>query len=59
VLDVVIGGRALERGAYSPARNTYEALLPAGTPPGGYEVVVRGKHCHDETLPQRYTVPEP
>lgn len=57
VLDVVIGGRALERGAYSPVRGTYEALLPTGTPSGEYEVVVRGKHCHDETLAQRYTMP--
>jgi hypothetical protein len=57
VLDVVIGGRALERGAYSPVRGTYEALLPVGTPAGEHEVVIRGKHCQDETLPQRYTVP--
>jgi hypothetical protein len=57
VLDVVIAGRALERGAWSPVRNTYEALLPVGTPPGEYEVVVRGRHCHDETLEQRYIVP--
>lgn len=57
VLDVIIGGRALERGAYSPARGTYEGLLPPGTPSGEQEVVVRGKHCQDETLSQRYTVP--
>ena len=57
VLDVLIGGRALERGYASPVRGTYEALLPANLPSGEYEVVVRGKHCQDETLSQRYTVP--
>ncbi|PTL81244.1 hypothetical protein [Vitiosangium sp. GDMCC 1.1324] len=59
VLDVLIGGRALERGSYSPVRDTYEALLPVGTPAGEYEVVVRGKHCQDETLAQHYTVHPP
>jgi hypothetical protein len=57
VLDVVIGGQALERGFYSPVRDTYEALLPVGMPSGEHEVVVRGKHCQDETLSWRYTVP--
>jgi hypothetical protein len=57
VLDVVIGGRALERGAYSTVRGTYEALLPVSLPAGEHTVVVRGRHCQDETLPQPYTVP--
>ena len=57
VLDVVLGGRALERGFYSPVRDTYEALQPMDLPSGEHEVVVRGKHCQDEKLAWRYTVP--
>jgi hypothetical protein len=56
VLDVLVGGKALERAAYSPARRTFEGLLPA-LPPGEYPVVVRGRHCQDETLAQPLTVP--
>jgi hypothetical protein len=58
VLEVVVGGRVLKQGFHSPVRGTYEALPPA-LPPGEYEVVVRGKHCRDETLSQRYRVPGP
>ncbi len=57
VLDVVVGGQALEQGFYSPARDNYEALRPATLPSGEYPVVVRGRHCQDETLPQRLTLP--
>jgi hypothetical protein len=55
VLDVVVGGQALTRAAYSASRGTYEGLLPV-LPPGEYAVQVRGRHCRDEVLAERYSV---
>ena len=46
VLDVLVGGKALVRGAWSPARDRFEGGVPK-LPPGDYPVVVRGKNCQD------------
>jgi hypothetical protein len=46
VLDVLVGGKALAKGAYSPARDRFEGGVPRLLP-GSYPVLVRGRDCHD------------
>ncbi|MHB8877187.1 MAG: IPT/TIG domain-containing protein, partial [Myxococcaceae bacterium] len=45
-LDVLVGGKALVKGAWSPARGRFEGALPR-LAPGEYPVLVRGKNCAD------------
>lgn len=45
VLDVVVDGVALERGAYSPTNDTWEGYLPAGSPIGNARGVLHAKTC--------------
>lgn len=51
VLDVVVDGAALEGGAYSPGRGTFEGYLPAAAPVGLPRGVVHTKRCTRQPLP--------
>jgi len=56
VLDVVVGGVALNRGAYNSAQGTYQGENP-GLPSGSYPVTVRGRNCVEAQSSLRYVVP--
>ncbi|MGV3620884.1 MAG: hypothetical protein ACO1OB_08705 [Archangium sp.] len=45
VLDVIVDGVALERGAYSPTNDTWEGYLPAGSTVGNARGVLHAKTC--------------
>lgn len=56
VLDVVVGGVALNRGSVNSAAGTYQGENP-GLGAGSYSVTVRGRNCVDAEAPVRYVVP--
>lgn len=51
VLDVVVDGQALERGAYIEARNTWEGFLPAAVPLGAKRGFFTARTCARGPLP--------
>lgn len=51
VLDVVVDGRALERGAFISARGTWEGFLPAGVPVGAKRGWFTSRTCARGPLP--------
>lgn len=50
VLDVVVDGVALEAGAFSPATQTWRAVLPAGLPPGDARGTIHTTSCRRRPL---------
>lgn len=50
VLDVVVDGVALERGAYSPATGTFEGYLPADVAVGSKRGTVHTRRCTRQPL---------
>lgn len=51
VLDVVLDGVALERGAFSPSTNTFEGFVPAEVPLGLARGALLTKRCTRQPLP--------
>ena len=56
VLDILIGGVALENSTYSAARNAFVGFPPA-LAPGTYPVTMRGQNCSSVDTGLTYTVP--
>ncbi len=55
VLDILIGGVALETSTYSAARGAFVGFPPE-LPPGTYPVTMRGQNCSSEDTGLTYTV---
>lgn len=56
VLDIVIGGKALETSTYSASRGAFVGFEPQ-LPPGTYPVTMRGQNCSTVDTGLTYTVP--
>ena len=56
VLDILIGGVALESSTYSAVRNAFVGF-PPDLPPGTYPVTMRGQNCSSVDTGLTYTVP--
>lgn len=56
VLDILIGGVALETSTYSAVRNAFVGFPPA-LAPGTYPVTMRGQNCSSVDTGLTYTVP--
>jgi hypothetical protein len=57
LLDVVVGGIALEKGSVNPLTGNWEALVPASLAAGTYPVRVHGKDCSRVDTAFTLTVP--
>jgi hypothetical protein len=56
ILDVVVGGTALQFGAFSPVQQNFNGLVTT-LPSGDYPVTLRGRDCRDYSTGLSYHVP--